>query len=412
MLLTWKMEMKIIRIILILLGFQMGNVYGSSPEFYGIYANNNNKLIEMAESDKNRPPYDFGQNVQFLVFQKRAEMYANGLTIERAIFVRTVNNPGMDGKQPPKNVNTWKPRRDGVVSTRTKPVAGQPEQIYVVPRSPLPAGMYIVSVKGGGGELGKFYVDKNQVTQNLERGKDCIDIVVGSGWASYEYDLNGGGGKVMPCSNSPTTTSGSNAISSMTTTGAVTSQIGVMIRIPGRNYEIGKTEVTQAEWRAVMGNNPSKFSRCGDTCPVEQVSWGEAQTFIQKLNAKTGKQYRLPTEAEWEYACHGGSRSEYCGGNDLNAVAWYGNNGQPGGNSGQTTHPAGQKQANGYGLYDMSGNVREWTDDCYNVDCAKRVLRGGSWADIAINSRSAFRFGVVPGSTFSGSGFRIARTLP
>lgn len=202
--------MKIIRIILILIGFQMSYVYGASPEFYGIYASNNNKLIEMSEGDKNKPPYDFGQNVQFLVFQKQAEMYANRLTIERAIFVRTVNNPGMDGEQPPKNVNTWKPRSDGAVATRTKPVAGQPEQIYVVPRSPLPAGVYIVSIEGGGGEIGKFYVNKDQVVRSLERGEDCIDIVVGGGWASYEYDLGGGGGKVMPCSNSSTNTSGSN----------------------------------------------------------------------------------------------------------------------------------------------------------------------------------------------------------
>lgn len=88
----------------------------------------------------------------------------------------------------------------------------------------------------------------------------------------------------------------------------------VMVRIPGKNYEIGKYEVTQAEWRAVMGSNPSKHINC-DKCPVEQVSWNDIQTFIQKLNANTRKLYRLPTESEWEYACYAGSQTEYCGGN-------------------------------------------------------------------------------------------------
>lgn len=207
--------MKIIRMMLMLLGLYVSYAYGASPEFYGIYASNNNKLIEMAEGNKS--PYDFGPNVQFLVYQKMAEMYAGSLEIERAIFVRTVNNPGMDGKQPPKNVNTWKPRSDGAVATRTKPVAGQSEQIYVVPRSPLPTGVYIVSIKGGGGEIGKFYVNKDQVARSLERGEDCIDIVVGSGWASYEYDIGGGGGKTIPCSGSSQATSGNNATPSMPT---------------------------------------------------------------------------------------------------------------------------------------------------------------------------------------------------
>lgn len=250
----------------------MGNVYGSSPEFYGIYANNNNKLIEMAESDKNRPPYDFGQNVQFLVFQKQAEMYANSLTIMRAIFVRTVNNPGMDGKQPPKNVNTWKPRRDGIaVAMRTKPVAGQPDQIYVVPREPLPAGMYILSFGDRGEEIGKFYIDKDQVVRSLERGEDCIDIVVGSGWASYEYDLNGGGGKVIPCSNSPTTTSGSNATPD--TVAGIKTSIGTSGKVSGTqqinvdkelsNF-LGSPAVSELEFRFKEGARVAKLSPSPD----------------------------------------------------------------------------------------------------------------------------------------------------
>lgn len=177
----------------------------------------------------------------------------------------------------------------------------------------------------------------------------------------------------------------------------------VMVAI-GKNYAIGKYEVTQTEWQAVMGNNPSRFVSANR--PVERVSWNDIQTFLQKLNQKTGKSYRLPTEAEWEYACYGGSQSEYCGGNDIDAVAWYSDN------SGEHTHPVGQKRANGYGLYDMSGNVWEWMSDCWEGDCAKRVLRGGSWSELAQYVRAAYRFNYAP--TFRNNffnGFRLARTL-
>jgi copper chaperone CopZ len=187
----------------------------------------------------------------------------------------------------------------------------------------------------------------------------------------------------------------------------------VMVRIPGKNYEMGKYEVTQFEWKALMGTNPSKFANCGDACPVEQVTWHDVQKFIQKLNAKTGKQYRLPTEVEWEYACYGGKKTEYCGGNDLDAVGWYGNNGLAGGNSGQTTHPVGQKQPNGFGLHDMSGNVREWMSDCYNGACGLRVLRGGDWLDIPQYARADSRGWAAQGFRYDGlNGFRLARSLP
>ena len=175
-----------------------------------------------------------------------------------------------------------------------------------------------------------------------------------------------------------------------------------------RAFAMGKYEVTQAEWRAIMGANPPelKFTSCGNTCPVDRVSWNDAQEFIQRLNAKTGKQYRLPTEAEWEYACYAGSRTEYCGGNDPNAVAWFD------GNSNDQTHPAGQKQANGYGLYDMSGNVWEWVEDCAAEYCEQRVLRGGSWFNFAGILRSTIRVISDPGIRSYNDGFRVVRTLP
>lgn len=171
---------------------------------------------------------------------------------------------------------------------------------------------------------------------------------------------------------------------------------------------MGKFEVTQGEWKAVMGSNPSKFSSCGDTCPVEQVSWNDAQEFIKRLNAKTGKQYRLPTGGEWEYACYGGSQSEYCGGNDLDAVGWADSPflGR--------THPVGGKQANSYGLYDMSGNVWEWMSDCGDGDCTKRKACGGSWGNLpreASTTRGCY-YQFEMGIRDDKFGFRLARTLP
>ena len=130
------------------------------------------------------------------------------------------------------------------------------------------------------------------------------------------------------------------------------------------NYYIGKYEVTQGLWKKVMGNNPSRFSGCAD-CPVEQVSWEDCQEFIKKLNSLTGKQFRLPTEAEWEYAAWGGNNSrgyKYSGSNDVGSVAWYV------GNSGSKTHAVGTKQANELGIYDMSGNVLEWCSDWFDSD--------------------------------------------
>jgi len=185
-------------------------------------------------------------------------------------------------------------------------------------------------------------------------------------------------------------------------------------------FKLGKYEVTQAQWRTVMGDNPSSFQGC-DNCPVESVSWEDVQGFIQKLNQQTGGHYRLPSEAEWEYACRsGGKPEEYCGGNSPEALAWYTDN------SGNKTHPVGQKSANGLGLYDMSGNVWEWTQDCWNEsyngapadgsawqsgDCGQRVGRGGSWSGTPGWIRSANRARDAPGGRGDGLGFRLVQDL-
>lgn len=114
-------------------------------------------------------------------------------------------------------------------------------------------------------------------------------------------------------------------------------------------FAIGRTEVTQGQWRAMMGSNPSKFKNCGDDCPVEMVSWEAAHAYIRALNIKTGKQYRLPSEAEWEYACRAGEQHQFCGGDSVKSVAWFADD------RSNTTHLVGRKQINAFGLYDMSG---------------------------------------------------------
>ncbi|MFM8331644.1 MAG: formylglycine-generating enzyme family protein [Candidatus Methylumidiphilus sp.] len=178
-----------------------------------------------------------------------------------------------------------------------------------------------------------------------------------------------------------------------------------MVRIPSLGIAIGQYEVTQAQWRAVMGINPSEFTACGDHCPVESVSWDDVQVFIGKLNQwpHTGKPYRLPTEKEWEAACRAGGQHEYCGSNDVEAVAWYDSN------SGKSTHPVGQKTPNAWGLYDMSGNVEEWTQDCWDGDCGRRAVRGGSWGGIPGSVRPAYRAVGGPTLRYSRLGFRLAQ---
>ncbi|MDR0895749.1 MAG: SUMF1/EgtB/PvdO family nonheme iron enzyme [Prevotellaceae bacterium] len=182
------------------------------------------------------------------------------------------------------------------------------------------------------------------------------------------------------------------------------------------SFHIGKYEVTQGQWKAVMGDNPSGFKK-GDNYPVENVSWNDVQGFLRKLNAATGKHYRLPTEAEWEYAARGGNYSRGCiysGSNSVGNVAWYSDN------SGSSSHPVGQKSPNELGIYDMSGNVWEWCSDWYGSystsaqtnptgpsSGSNRVLRGGSWNINAKYCRSAFRFHYDPGYRFSNFGFRL-----
>ena len=182
------------------------------------------------------------------------------------------------------------------------------------------------------------------------------------------------------------------------------------------SYSIGKTEVTQALWQAVMGSNPSYLK--GSNLPVENVSWEECQTFIRKLNALTGKKFRLPTEAEWEFAARGGNNNrgyKYSGSNTLANVAWYNDN------SADKTHPVATKASNELGIYDMTGNVDEWCNDWYSYYTSAsqtnptgpnsgtdRVYRGGSWYFSARYCRVSFRSNLDASCRSDILGLRLA----
>ena len=196
-------------------------------------------------------------------------------------------------------------------------------------------------------------------------------------------------------------------------------------------FYLSQTPITQAQWKAVMGNNPSNFQ--GDDLPVECVSWDDAVAFCQKLSAREHKKYRLPTEAEWEYACRAGTMTEYYTGNGtaaLDRAGWYGGNSNyipvesmffgTTTTTGAGTHPVAQKVPNAWGLYDMHGNVWQWCSDYvgeYTGDAENptgpttgryRVLRGGSWYANPQLCRSAYRCDNVPDRRGSDFGFRIA----
>jgi formylglycine-generating enzyme required for sulfatase activity len=187
----------------------------------------------------------------------------------------------------------------------------------------------------------------------------------------------------------------------------------VQVRIT-KGYWLAKTECSQAQWRAVMGTEPSSFK--GDELPVDSISWEDTQAFMMKLNGRnvlpTGWKWSLPTEAQWEYACRAGTTTPYAG--ELERMAWYRDN------SGSTTHAVGTKAANAWGLHDMHGNVWEWCSDCYAdklpggtdpTDASSgffRVNRGGLWFGLGQGCRSAYRSRYAPGDNPHGSGFRAA----
>jgi formylglycine-generating enzyme required for sulfatase activity len=187
-----------------------------------------------------------------------------------------------------------------------------------------------------------------------------------------------------------------------------------------KSFYIGKFEVTQKQWKQITGSNPSTFTQCDD-CPVERISYDDAKLFLNKLCEKTGKKYRLPTEAEWEFAARGGVKSigyPYAGAKDVEYVAWFDDN------SNKTTHLVGKKQPNELGIYDMSGNIYEWCSDYFNEKYYKlsplynpegpstgenRVIRGGSWKYNPKGLKVTHRMGIRPTARYGDVGFRVVR---
>jgi formylglycine-generating enzyme required for sulfatase activity len=184
-------------------------------------------------------------------------------------------------------------------------------------------------------------------------------------------------------------------------------------------FAMGKFEVTQRQWEAVMGSNPSGFRTCGPDCPVENVSWNDAQEFVRRLSQRTGQNYRLPSEAEWEYAARAGTTTAYFWGDAFDT-------GRANNNRSQTVR-VGSYGANAFGLHDMHGNAWEWVQDLWRDNYAGapsdgsawmsggfqslRVLRGGSWSNAPPDLRSADRDWNSPGNRSGNIGFRIARTF-
>lgn len=187
-----------------------------------------------------------------------------------------------------------------------------------------------------------------------------------------------------------------------------------------RPFWLGKTVVTQGQWKRLMGNNPS-YSKQGDDYPVEQVSWDDAHEFIRRLSAQSGQQYRLPTEAEWEYACRSGGKAVIHGTNSGDLNRYSANYNQPEGG----TTPVTKYPPNGLGLYDMSGNVWQWVQDVYDENAyrsgsadnpinegsgAGRVRRGGGWGNGPRLVRCSYRNGGTPSNRYDSLGFRLARS--
>ena len=253
----------------------------------------------------------------------------------------------------------------------------------------------------------KAYIDLNNL-DNLDNSDEQVNKLLGKIILSDMVKVEGGE-FMMGCTEKDTT--------------ACKDHEKPVHKVQLSNFEIGKYEVTQSLWLSVMEENPSYNEGCNN-CPVENVSWDLIQEFLVKLKGKTGITFRLPTEAEWEYAAKGGKMSKnytYAGSDSLDLVAWYRSN------SDRETHPVGTKQPNELGLYDMSGNVWEWCDDsyeknfyeiCKNQGTVKnpnnknransfRVLRGGSWDVNNEYSRVAYRYRDAPYDYYNYIGFRL-----
>lgn len=251
-------------------------------------------------------------------------------------------------------------------------------------------------------KLSSYEKEQSSLKKQLDQAQDALRVARAEAESKQKEIL----ALQKKLSASATSSSGNEAQMTFTVKGVSFKMICVEGK--GTPYYIGETQVTQALWKAVMGDDPSYFK--GENHPVEGVSWDNCQEFIQQLNTMTGKKFRLPKEAEWEYAAQGGSRShgyQYSGSNTIDEVAWYYENAfNVGSNSpNYGTHPVKAKKPNELGIYDMSGNVSEWCEDSSG---SFRVIRGGGWSYAAAFCRVAYRGNYSPSLRDNYLGFRLA----
>jgi formylglycine-generating enzyme required for sulfatase activity/serine/threonine protein kinase len=354
-------------------------------------------------------------------------------------------------KMYPKEGQSAQQKKPDDDATRLYPKAEQPKNIQQAPenkrKTRLIAGVIGLVVSAAGLSLWIKSEQENkaalQIQQDIKTKETAQAKAVADAQAKAQaaaetaaIEAKKGGQIIKDCANCPEMVvipAGSFMMGSPANEKGRDKAEGPQRVVTLQSFAMGKTEVTQGQWKAIMGNNPSRFKNCGDDCPVEMVSWNDAQAYIKKLNAMTGKTYSLPSEAQWEYAARAGTTTVYWWGDQASHdYANYGKDQCCGGlaqgrDKWIDTAPKAQFQANAFGLHDMHGNVWEWTQDVWHDNYAgaptdgsawlaggnqqHRVLRGGSLYIHPQFLRSAYRFLIESDYRSLNSGFRLARTL-
>jgi formylglycine-generating enzyme required for sulfatase activity/serine/threonine protein kinase len=341
-------------------------------------------------------------------------------------------------KMYPKEGQSAQPNKSDDDATRLYPKAEQPKNIQQAPenkrKTRLIAGVIGLVVSAAGLSLWIKSEQENkaalQIQQDIKTKETAQAKAVADAQAKAQaaaetaaIEAKKGGQIIKDCADCPEMVvipAGSFMMGSPASEKDRGKNEGPQRTVIIKAFAMGKTEVTQGQWKAIMGNNPSNFKNCGDECPVEEVSWNDAQGYIKKLNAMTGKAYSLPSEAQWEYAARAGTTTDFHTGNTISAKqANFGSN--------KTIKVASLNSPNAFGLHDMHGNVWEWTQDVWHDNYTgaptdgsawldggnqmQRVLRGGSWFNGPQYLRSASRNRFTPDFSINFIGFRLARTL-
>lgn len=375
--------------------------FGASKQYDEVDGENTSTLL--GKTPGYAPIEQMSNNVK--QFTPATDIYSLGATLYKLLTGNTppdatvIFNEGLDAL--PGSIS--KSTNDAVMKAMELRVKNRPQTIddFLLLLGSVTSGT-IVEPRGTHAKNVEFYDEETIVAQD--------EAVVEVNSHEREFNVNGVKFKMIKVEAGTFTMGATSEMKDPRDDEKPTHQVTLT-----NDYYIGKTEVTQALWKAVMGNNPSEFK--GDNLPVETVSRNDCYKFIDKLNSMTGQNFRLPTEAEWEFAARGGNNSnhyQYSGSNNLDDVAWYG------GNSGDKTHTVATKQPNELGIYDMSGNVWEWCSDRYGNyssisqtnptgpnSGSGRVIRGGSWLNDARGCRSSNRYFITPAYGYYYLGLRL-----